>query len=135
MKTYYMQEQSGEVFETCNPEHHKDCKVLSAAEGRRLQRAQYVEMITPWIKEAGKVYGIVRKVSASGMSRNIDLYVIRNNEMVYLTGCAAKILGWKLAKDRGMVVSGCGMDLVFHTVSTLCGACGIDYKAVRSEVL
>lgn len=132
MKSYYMQEQSGEVFETPNPEYHKECKVLSAAEGKRLQ---YIEMITPWIKEAGKVYGIVRKVSASGMSRNIDLYIIRNNEMVYLTGYATKILGWKLARGRGLVVSGCGMDMVFHTVSTLCEACGIDYKTVRSEAL
>jgi hypothetical protein len=135
MKTYYMQEQSGEVFETHNPEYHKDCKVLSAAEGKRLQRAQYIEMIAPWIKEAEKVYGIVRKVSASGMSRNIDLYIIRDNAPVYLTYYAAKILGWKLAKDRGIVVSGCGMDMIFHTVSTLCEACGIDYKNVRSEVL
>ncbi len=130
-----MQSASGEVFETRNIDYHKDCKVLSAAEGKRLQRAQYIEMIAPWIKEARKVYGIVRKVSKSGMSRNIDLYVIRGNEMVYLTGYAAKILGWKLAKDQGMIVSGCGMDMVFHTVSSLCGACGIDYKTVRSEVL
>ncbi len=135
MKSYYVQAQSGEVFETHNPEYHKDCKVLPAAEGKRLQRSQYIERIAPWIKEAGKVYGIVRKISKTGMSRNIDLYIIRNNEMVYLTGYAAKILGWKLAKDRGMVVSGCGMDMVFHTISTLCGACGIDYKTVRSEVL
>ncbi len=130
-----MQAQSGEVFETCNTDYHKDCKVLPAAEGKRLQRLQYIERIAPWIKESGKVYGIVRKISKTGMSRNIDLYVIRGNEMVYLTGYAAKILGWKLAKDRGMVVSGCGMDMVFHTISTLCGACGIDYKTVRSEVL
>lgn len=135
MKTYYMQAQSGEVFETRNPEYHKDCEVLSAAEGKRLQRAQYIEMIAPWIKDAGKVYGIVRKVSASGMSRNIDLYVIRDNAPVYLTGYASKILGWKMARDRGLVVSGCGMDMVFHTVSTLCADCGIDYKTVRSEVL
>lgn len=135
MKSFYIQAQSGEVFETHNPEYHKDCKVLSAAEGKRLQRAQYIEMIAPWIKEAGKVYGIIRKVSASGMSRNIDLYIICNNEMVYLTGSAAKILGWKLAKDRGMVVSGCGTDMVFRAVSALCEACGIDYKTIQSEVL
>lgn len=130
-----MQSASGEVFETCNPEYHKDCKVLPAAEGKRLQRLQYIEMIAPWIKEAGKVYGIVRKISASGMSRNIDLYIIRGNDMVYLTGYAAKILCWKLAKDRGIVVRDRGMDMVFHTVSSLVEACGIDYKTIRSEAI
>lgn len=96
---------------------------------------QTVDKVCNMLQGVDTVYGIVRKVSASGISRNIDLYVIKDNQPVYLTGYASIVQDYKLAKDRGMVVGGCDMDMVSHCVSTLCEACGIDYRNVRSEVL
>lgn len=135
MKTYYMQYSGGIVFHTPDPKYYPNAKQLSQAEGKRLHRAQAVEKVKTMLQGVETIYGIVRHVSASGMSRNIDLYIIKDNQPVWLTGYASIILGYKLAKDRGMVVGGCGMDMVFHCVSTLCEACGIDYRSVRSEVL
>lgn len=133
-KQYYMQSASGEVFRTANPEYHKECEQLSFAEGKRLHREIAVKWVKEMLEGVDTVYGIVRKVSASGMSRNIDLYIIKNNRPVFLTGWASIVLGYKRV-DQGMRVGGCGMDMVFHCVSSLAEACGIDYKTIRSEVL
>ncbi len=69
------------------------------------------------------------------MSRDIDLYVIRDNRPVYLTGYASTILGYPLSKNRGMRVGGCGMDMVFHCMSSLASSIGRDYKTLRSEII
>lgn len=133
-KEYYMLAESGEVFTTAHPEYHKECQQLSAAEGKRLHLKYAIKRMRELLAGVDTVYGIVRKVSASGMSRNIDLYIIKDNRMVYLTGWASIVLGYK-RMDRGMVVRGCGMDMVFACVSSLAEACGFDYKAIRSEVI
>lgn len=134
-KFYFMQDANGHVFEACSPEYHKECKQLTQAEGNRLLRLQTVETVRNMLQGVNTVYGIVRSVSASGMSRCIDLYVIRDNKPEYLTGYASRILGYKMSKNRGMIVSGCGMDMVFHCVSSLVEACGVDYKTIRSEAI
>lgn len=84
----------------------------------------------------GKVqfWTIVRSVSASGMSRVIDVYVIVNNEMHCLTYHASIVLGWKLHKDRGMIVNGCGMDMCYHAVDSLWRRLGLHGKGVEFEV-
>lgn len=134
MGKHYMLAASGEVFTTERPEYHKGCKQLTVAEGKRRHREHAIKRVRELLAGVDTVYGIVRKVSASGMSRNIDLYVIKDNRPVYLTGYASTVLCYSLA-DRGMRVNGCGMDMVFACVSSLVEACGFDYKAFSSEVI
>lgn len=83
------------------------------------------EILTP----GHTVYTMVRHVSRSGMSRNIDAYAFvadedGNNDgepiRFYLTKLASRALGWPMARnDDGMRVSGCGMDMGFHLVYCL----------------
>ena len=76
------------------------------------------QILTP----GATVYGIVRKVARSGMSRTIDFYTIEDGRMRYLTGYMANAgIGSRTRNgyDDGIRVSGCGMDMVFHCVSTL----------------
>ena len=134
-KTYYMQTESGKVYITCSPEYHKDDLQLSQVKGKELYRKQCKDKVKAMLQGIDTVYGIVRKVSSSGMSRDIDLYIIKDNELVYLTGYTHVILDYPMSKDRGMKVRGCGMDMVFHCVSSLCSAVGIDYKNIRSEII
>ncbi len=106
----------------------------------KTDREEAIAELRKTLKPGDTVYGVVRHVSRSGMSRNIDLYVIRNNTPVYLTGYASKVLDYSLAKhDRGMVDGGCGMDMVFHCVYSLAGvlfANSVDKGyALRSEAL
>lgn len=68
------------------------------------------------------IYGIVRDVARSGMSRTIDFYVsgldvyTDKPTLHYLTGYFATVLGWKRTPQGALKVSGCGMDMIFHTV-------------------
>lgn len=77
-----------------------------------------------WLREhvpAGStVYGIVRSVSRSGMSRRIDFYSFTTNGPLYLTGFFSTVYGGSIPRARrGMLVNGCGMDMVFAVVSNV----------------
>jgi hypothetical protein len=65
------------------------------------------------------VYGIVRTVSRSGLSRTIDFYAIQQNQPIYLSGYMSTLLGISRNKEGALKVSGCGMDMIFATVSDL----------------
>lgn len=72
------------------------------------------------IKPGDTVYCILRHVSSSGMSRVIDLFVVRNNEPRHISWSAATAVGWKYDSNKnGIRVGGCGMDMGFHLVYTL----------------
>jgi hypothetical protein len=130
-----MQDTDGSIFQTANPEYHKQAEKLPQAKGKELYRAQCIEKVLALLENVDTVYGIVRHVSASGMSRDIDLYIIKDNAPVYLTGYASTILDYPMAKSRGMKVGGCGMDMVFHCVSSLAYAIGRDYETLKSEII
>lgn len=66
-----------------------------------------------------RVYGIIRSVARSGLSRTIDFYVIKNNQPVYLSGYMSKVLGLAQDKRGALKVAGGGMDMVFATVYDL----------------
>jgi hypothetical protein len=134
-KLYFMQDTDGTIFQTANPEYHKQAEKLPQAKGKELYRAQCIDKVKTMLENVSTVYGIVRHVSASGMSRDIDLYIIADNRPVYLTGYASTILDYPMAKSRGMKVGGCGMDMVFHCVSSLAYAIGRDYKTLKSEII
>ena len=134
-KFYFMQDTDGSIFQTANPEYHKQAEKLPQAKGKELYRSQRIDKVRTMLENVDTVYGIVRHVGASGMSRDIDLYIIRDNRPVYLTGYASTILDYPMAKNRGMKVGGCGMDAVFHCVSSLAYAIGRDYKTLKSEII
>lgn len=81
----------------------------------------------------GTVYGIVRHVSRSGMSRRIDLYFVRDGELYLLR--PEWYTTHRLARTGpdGYQVNGAGMDMVFHLLSTMFEQAkhmlGIDYDA------
>lgn len=71
---------------------------------------------------ADRVYVISRHVSASGMTRYVSLFVMRNGAPEDITVRAAAVLGDKVDDGKGhfaLKVSGAGMDMHFHTVYRL----------------
>lgn len=81
------------------------------------------------------VYCILKGVSRSGMSRNIEFYAIQDDKRPqWLTGYMSAIgvvnqsrKDWE--QSKGAKVHGCGMDMGFHCVSNLAHAL---YKAEGS---
>lgn len=71
-------------------------------------------------RKALTVYVQQRHVSRSGMLRVLRLYVIRDNELLDITHHVNEVLRWGFDRNRwGVKVSGCGMDMHFHTVYCL----------------
>ena len=78
----------------------------------------------------GKIYADIKSVSRSGMSRRIAFYMVdKNKEGNYIrrvTREIAWLTGWvpfqeykqggKYLVDDGLKVTGCGMDMIFHTL-------------------
>lgn len=78
---------------------------------------------------------IIRSVSRSGMSRNMDLYVIRGNDLLYLNGYVATVLKVRRIKNGELQVRGCGMDMAFAVVSDLSRVLFNDPYALKHEVI
>lgn len=78
------------------------------------------------------IYGNITHVSASGMSHKIRFYLAMNdgekNFIEDITWLISRALESPM-DDRGLKVSGCGMDMIFHTVYNLGYALGINNLA------
>lgn len=115
----YVQDQTGLVFSTQSPEHHPNTTKLSAAKGRAAVAEQDKQQLLKLLKPGDTICCVLRHVSSSGMSRRIDFYVTKNNELVYLSGYIGSLLGYRRGAKDGLVVSGCGMDMGFEVVYNL----------------
>ena len=64
------------------------------------------------------VYGTVNSVSRSGTSRRIEFYVATEKNEIHRIGYyIAKIAGYPYDADKGLLVNGCGMDMLFAVLS------------------
>jgi hypothetical protein len=71
------------------------------------------------LKKGQEICGIVRSVSASGLSRKISFFAVVDGELLNLTYCMAQFLGEKVGDYCGfnvINVQGVGMDMIFSTV-------------------
>lgn len=84
---------------------------------------------------------LLHKVSASGMSRQLRLLVMKgveNGEVEIhdITGRAAAVLGYRFNRDAGtMTIGGCGMDMGFAAVYDLARTLYEDGYALKREWL
>lgn len=97
---------------------YSDYLKLSKAKQKAHDQANALDMLTD-VKPNEIIYTIVKHVSASGMSRDIAVYRVADGKPRDISYFVSKILNWPLAKNGGVKVSGCGMDMGFHLVYTL----------------
>ena len=81
------------------------------------------------------IYGIVKSVSSSGMSRTIKFYTIKDNRPMFLSWSIGQLLGYKLREDGTLRVSGVGMDMIFKVVYDLGAVVHNDGYFFRSDSL
>lgn len=87
------------------------------------EKAEAIAQLRKTLRKGDTLYTCLRSVSSSGMSRTLDVYVMRKNEPRRLTYSVAQALGWTYDRRReALKVGGCGMDMGFHTVYTLARA-------------
>jgi hypothetical protein len=76
-------------------------------------------------KPGTTVYTVLRHHARSGMFRRISLGVASGKEYRDISWHAAKVLGYPIrsrggyVQDAGIGVSGCGMDMGYHLVTSL----------------
>jgi hypothetical protein len=94
-------------------------KPLSKKAQKEADRAEAIAELHKLLKPGDTVLGLVRQVSRSGMSRQIDFYVSRADGLVYLSGYVARALDYTRADNGALKVGGAGMDMVFAVVHSL----------------
>lgn len=78
------------------------------------------DKLTELLKDAKEVQVIFRHVSASGLTRWLDLAVAKGDEVIRFGYSASLLLGWSYSGEHnGIKVEGAGMDMGFHLVSSL----------------
>lgn len=87
---------------------------------KQAEKERAIDYLKGLLKDNPTIYGTCMKVSGSGMSRTLKLFVVVNNQPVNISWNVTKVLGTRKS-DLGVVVEGCGMDMLFSTVYNLNG--------------
>ena len=66
-----------------------------------------------------RIIASVKSVSRDGMNRSIKFACIKNNGLYYLTYNICKLLDEKITSDDCIRVNGCGMDMIFDTITRI----------------
>lgn len=120
MSIVYMRDSSGSVFQTGNPEYHKDAENLGGGQKGYAARQEYIKsVLREMIKPGDTVYTNVNSVSSSGMSRNISCYIVKSGKIRNIDHLVSDACGVSEGKHGGLQISGCGMDMCFHAVYSL----------------
>ena len=120
----YIELSHGTIITTDNPKLYDGPFLkgmrLSRTDGKQRMKQQAREyLMALGLSPKDTVYTVLRHVSASGMSRHIDLCIIKYNQPLWITESVAALLDLKRAKGQGLIGSGCGMDMGFSTVYNL----------------
>lgn len=86
---------------------------------QQTERDDAITTLRAMLSPGQTVYCLLRRVSASGMSRDISFYALDDGSMRFLDGLMSKALGMTRSKRDGLKVQGCGMDMGFATVYDL----------------
>jgi hypothetical protein len=87
---------------------------------KKAERDYAVTSMREALQPGAVIYTVLRSVSASGMSRTIDLYYVKDGQVIRITWSAAKILESTYDRRKeALRVCGCGTDTGFDTVYNL----------------
>ena len=122
MTMHYIELPHGTIITTDNPSVYDgpflSGKRLSQRDGKIGIKLQALgDLLRLGLKAGDTVYSVLRHVSASGMSRSIDFYIIKNDQPLWITGTIANLLGIKRSNSgEGVTIKGCGTDVGFGVV-------------------
>ena len=91
------------------------------------EQKEAIRALQKWINPGATVYTVLARVSPSGMYRHLKFLIVLDNEIRDITYQVAHILGLKLHSD-GAGVRGCGLDVGYHSVTSLSSKLYIDLR-------
>lgn len=78
-----------------------------------------MERLHAWLDDQKTIYTVLRHVAASGMGRDISLFIFKDGQPIILDYSVSTLLDLKL-KNGGIHVDGAGMDMGFYLIYRLC---------------
>ena len=82
---------------------------------KQQERDEAIASLRELVKPSDKIVISIKSVSRSGMSRRMRVYASDLRDISYLV---ARAIDWSI-NDKGILVSGCGMDMTFHLADCL----------------
>jgi len=127
---FYFTSESGHIYQS----KRKDAGFLPWTKlpnkaGKDAYQAQCRAELKPLLFDGRKVFCNVTKVAASGMSRNIQFYVIEGDDLQRITHLIAGAADYPMTDD-GLRVSGCGMDMRFAVLDSVYVANNLDIRGI-----
>lgn len=93
---------------------------MTKAQQKQAERDEAIQHLRSVLKPGDTVYTVLRHCSRSGMSRSISACIGEGSEITDITYWAATAMGDRLdAKNGGVKMGGCGMDMGFALVYNL----------------
>ena len=134
---YFIHNTSGKIYTFKGDCPLSDCTKLPQAKGKQAYadqcKTEFQEYLKPWSDKYGErkpiIYCNVTKVSPSGMSRTIEFYAIKDNELLRITHLVAGAGDYPLTGD-GLRIGGCGMDMRFAALDSATVANNIDIRGI-----
>ena len=83
------------------------------------EREEIKQQLKRDLKNCDTLYTLVDHVSQSGMTRDIRVFMIKDNKPLNISYKVAKVLKRRQGKNTGVRVQGCGMDMGFEIVYNL----------------
>jgi hypothetical protein len=83
---------------------------------QRPEQAEAIAELRELLKPGDTVHTTLRHVSRSGMSRRLDVVIVRAGDVQTITGQVTAALGYRVPSGAGLRVDGCGMDTGFAVV-------------------
>jgi len=78
-----------------------------------------LKQLRKWLRPGDTVYTVLKHCSASGMSREIDLLIVRKNEVIRIGYYVARVTDRAIGNHGGVKIGGCGTDMGFALVYEL----------------
>ena len=84
------------------------------------RKAELVKLLRPFFRKNSTAFCSLKKCSNSGAYRHIQILATKKNRIYNLSYYVAELCGFSWKENTSAVgVSGCGMDMGFHVVSTM----------------
>jgi len=90
------------------------------AKEKKIAKIEAVADLQAILPPGSEVYTLVTRVSASGMSRDIKVFMVFKGKITNITFHIARVLGYRQDEHTdALKVKGCGMDMGYHVVYSL----------------
>jgi len=114
------------------------CDYAPKRDSEEYRKAEAILHLRDVLRPGDTVYTVLRHVSRSGMSRNIDLYYMADGHPQWISAYVGHAIGspqsmknWQ--RSQGLTVGGCGMDMGFHIVNSLSYVIFPTYKCLGKD--